>query len=219
MMASPSAALTSPSVARNREPILAVLRPRLPLAGLVLEIAAGTGEHAAYFAAACPFLTWQPADLDPEALASIAAWRAQAGLPNLLAPLQLDARDPASWPNADVVVAINMIHISPWQAVDAMRHLPPAAQDGLARAILVPTRAMRKTRSRRSVYPSSSKAWHRLRSANSRPTRRWRRPSAASTREAPTFPASAPGHHRDRPVRLVFDKPLWPGGGIVRPSL
>ena len=115
-----SDALSSPAVARNRDPILAVLQPRLPQAGLVLEIAAGTGEHAVHFAAACPALAWQPADLDPDALASIAAWRARAGLPNPLPPLRLDACDPAIWPDADVVVAINMIHISQWAATEGL---------------------------------------------------------------------------------------------------
>ncbi|MFL4993353.1 MAG: DUF938 domain-containing protein, partial [Microvirga sp.] len=84
-------ALTSPSVARNRDPILAVLRRVLPLAGTVLEIASGTGEHAVHFAAALPHLKWQPSDQDEQALRSIAAHRAISGLPNLLAPLSLDA--------------------------------------------------------------------------------------------------------------------------------
>src|SRR5689334_3777768 len=70
----PPDARQSPSTARNRDPILGVLRPRLPAAGLVLEIAAGAGEHAVYFAAAFPGLHWQPTDADAEALASIAAW-------------------------------------------------------------------------------------------------------------------------------------------------
>jgi len=61
---SPDEALTSPSVARNREPILAVLRQVLPQSGLVLEIASGTGEHAVHFAGALPTLTWQPTDPD-----------------------------------------------------------------------------------------------------------------------------------------------------------
>src|SRR3984885_15406701 len=79
-----------PHVVRNREPILAVLRRVLPASGLVLEIASGSGEHAAYFAKELPSLTWQPSDPDHEALASIAAHRADANLPNLLAPLHLD---------------------------------------------------------------------------------------------------------------------------------
>jgi SAM-dependent methyltransferase len=124
--------MASPSTARNRDPILSVLKPRLPAAGLVLEVASGAGEHAVHFAAALPGLTWRPTDPDALALASIAAWRDHAGLPNLLPPLQLDASDPDGWPveRADVVVNINMIHISPWTAAQGLmagagRVLPP----------------------------------------------------------------------------------------------
>jgi hypothetical protein len=118
----PANARTSPSTARNRDPILAVLLPRLPAQGLVLEIAAGAGEHAVYNAAALPGLQWQPTDPDPKALASIAAWRAHAGLPNLLPPLRLDAAAPDTWPviQADAIVNINMIHISPWGATQGL---------------------------------------------------------------------------------------------------
>jgi SAM-dependent methyltransferase len=125
---------TSPATARNRGPILAVLQPRLPAQGLVLEIAAGAGEHAAYNAAALPGLQWQPTDPDPEALASIAGWRAHGALPNLLPPLCLDAAAPDTWPvpRADAIVNINMLHISPWAAsqglmAGAARLLPPGA--------------------------------------------------------------------------------------------
>src|SRR5688572_748401 len=93
----PPGARVSPSTARNREPILAVLKPRLPERGLVVEIAAGAGEHAVHAAAALPHLQWLPTDADAGALASIAAWRAYAGLPNLLPPLRLDASDPERW--------------------------------------------------------------------------------------------------------------------------
>jgi len=118
----PPGARVSPSTARNRDPILEVLRPRLPASGLVLEIAAGAGEHAVYNAAALPHLEWQPTDPDPEALASIAAWRDHVALPNLLPPLRLDASDPDGWPvdRADAVVNINMIHISPWSAAQGL---------------------------------------------------------------------------------------------------
>ncbi len=118
----PAGARSSPSTARNRDPILAVLEPRLPATGIVLEIAAGAGEHATHNAAALPNLQWQPTDPDPEALASIAAWREHAGLPNLLAPLMLDASRPDTWPvdRADAIVNINMIHISPWVAAQGL---------------------------------------------------------------------------------------------------
>jgi hypothetical protein len=122
----PLGALTAPSVARNREPILAVLRrvipsPILPARGLVLEIASGSGEHAIYFAAALPHLTWQPSDPDPDARESIAAYRAAMALPNVLPPLILDAAA-SNWPvtQADVIVAINMIHIAPWAATEGL---------------------------------------------------------------------------------------------------
>jgi hypothetical protein len=116
------AARTAPSTARNREPILHALKPRLPASGLVLEIASGAGEHAVYNAAALPGLQWRPTDPDPDALASIAAWREHAALPNLLPPLRLDAADPDSWPvdRADAIVNINMIHISPWAATEGL---------------------------------------------------------------------------------------------------
>jgi hypothetical protein len=118
----PIGAKVSPSTVRNRHYILEVLKPRLPPTGFVLEIAAGAGEHAVYNAAAFPHLQWQPTDEDPDSLASIAAWRAHAALPNLLAPLQLDASDPASWPvdKADIIININMIHIAPWKATQGL---------------------------------------------------------------------------------------------------
>jgi SAM-dependent methyltransferase len=133
--APPRDARAAPSTARNRDPILAVLKPRLPASGLVLEIAAGAGEHAVHFAAALPRLQWRPTDPDPEALASIAAWREHAGLANVLPPLRLDATDPDAWPieQADAIVNINMIHISPWAATEGLmagagRVLPPGGQ-------------------------------------------------------------------------------------------
>jgi len=111
-----SAKLHAPATLRNRDAILAVLREALPSSGLVLEVASGSGEHAAYFAAALPHLNWQPSDPDPSALASIDAWRVEAALSNLLPPVMLDAAAP--WPasKADVILCINMTHISPWIA-------------------------------------------------------------------------------------------------------
>jgi hypothetical protein len=87
----------------------------------VLQIAEGTGEHVVHFAAALPNLTWQPTDRDAAALRSIAAWREQAGLPNVRAPLALDVTS-QPWPvdHADAVVCINMIHIAPWRATEGL---------------------------------------------------------------------------------------------------
>jgi hypothetical protein len=123
----------APATARNREPIAAVLSEELPEAGLVLEIASGTGEHAVHFARAFPQIEWQPSDPNAEALASIAAWREVADLPNLRAPEMLDA-SAGAWPiaAADAMVCINMVHISPWSATrglfgEAARILPTKA--------------------------------------------------------------------------------------------
>lgn len=109
--------LSSPAAQRNREPIAAVLADWLPASGLVLEVASGSGEHAAHFARAFPQLEWQPSDPDPAALGSIEAWRADSGLANLREPVILDATA-ETWPveRAQAMLNINMIHISPWAA-------------------------------------------------------------------------------------------------------
>lgn len=108
---------TAPAVARNREPIADVLAEWLPDRGTLLEIASGTGEHAAYLAELFPNLEWQPSDSHPDALASIKEWRAQAGLANLHEPLAIDAAA-LRWPidHADAILCINMVHISPWDS-------------------------------------------------------------------------------------------------------
>lgn len=115
-------ALMSPAAARNTRPILDVLRTHLPAAGRVLEIASGSGEHAVAFARALAPIDWTPSDPSAEARASIAAWAAQAQLPNLRPALALDAADPGGWPKLDVqaIVCINMIHISPWAATEGL---------------------------------------------------------------------------------------------------
>lgn len=111
----------SPSAARNRDPILAVLQRLLPDAGLVLELGSGTGEHAVHFARHLPALRWQPSDADHAAMASITDWVAHSALPNLLPPLCFDlAATP--WPvaAADAIVAINVLHYSPWETTPAL---------------------------------------------------------------------------------------------------
>ena len=107
----------APATARNREPIREVLARVLPAQGRVLELAAGSGEHSVHFAAAFPTLVWQPSDVDDTARASIEAWRAEAALPNLRAPLRVDVTE-EHWPidHADAITCINMVHIAPWQA-------------------------------------------------------------------------------------------------------
>jgi SAM-dependent methyltransferase len=121
----------APATARNRQPILDVLRPRLPAQGIVLEIASGSGEHIVHFAEALPGLVFQPSDPSDDARASIDDWVLTQGLGNVRAALALDAAGDV-WPidRADAVLCCNMIHIAPWEAAvgliaGAAHVLPP----------------------------------------------------------------------------------------------
>ncbi len=107
----------APAVARNRDPILDVLRRHLPQTGLVLEFASGTGEHVVHFAAALPALSFQPSDPNDSARASIDDWAKTRGLANVRPALALDA-SAGKWPveGVSAILCINMIHISPWAA-------------------------------------------------------------------------------------------------------
>ncbi|WP_454766955.1 DUF938 domain-containing protein [Cupriavidus campinensis] len=117
----PAARRMAPATERNREPILGVLRQVLPATGTVLEIASGTGQHAVHFAAALPGITWQPSDPDATWRESITAWTAHAGLSNVLPPLAIDVRaEPWGIDAVAAIVCINMIHISPWAATEAL---------------------------------------------------------------------------------------------------
>jgi hypothetical protein len=118
----------SPAADRNVAPILDVLRRVLGPRGRMLEIASGSGQHAAHFAAALPGWTWQPSEADDGALGSIADWC--AGLPNVSAPLTLDVLA-TNWPvdgPFDAIFCANMLHIAPWPTCAALmrgaaRHL------------------------------------------------------------------------------------------------
>lgn len=114
LAAGADARLCAPSAERNAEPILAELARRAPARGRVLEIASGTGQHAACFAAALPGLEWQPSDANPAALASISAWVEAAGLPNLRPPILLDAAE-SGWGRRhagfDLILAVNLLHL------------------------------------------------------------------------------------------------------------
>ena len=119
----------SPASERNRDPILAQLQRLLPPRGLMLEIASGSGQHAAHFAAALPGWRWLPSDGDARSLASIDAWC--EGQVNVLPALQLDVLAP-TWPGVparvDAVFCANLLHIAPWATCAALmrgaaRHL------------------------------------------------------------------------------------------------
>jgi len=127
--------LRSPATARNREPILTVLQRVLPSKARVLELASGAGEHAAFFATAMPEIIWQPSDPDADARTSIVEWIKAEELTNVLAPVEIDVRsnnwgveDQAPF---DALVAINMIHISPWEStLGLMRGAGSLLRDG-----------------------------------------------------------------------------------------
>lgn len=111
----------SPSADRNKQPILDVLQALLPAQGRALEIASGTGQHAAWFTAALPKWYWQTSDFDAMALSGIGQWLAQAGGVFQPLPVRIDVRD-ATWPSEadeftarfDLVYCANMLHIAPW---------------------------------------------------------------------------------------------------------
>lgn len=114
----------SPSVARNKEPILEVLRPHLQPGFSILEIASGTGEHGAHIMSEVEGLTWQPSDPSPEARASILAWRDHLGREDFRPPIALDVTA-ETWGKVedeefDGMLCINMIHISPFEATEAV---------------------------------------------------------------------------------------------------
>ena len=114
----------APSVARNREPIRDVFAAQGLDAGRVLEIASGTGEHGAWLTACFPGLVWTYSDIDAAGRASQEAWRKAAGHDRLLGPLAIDVANddwewsgPAEW---DLIVCINMVHISPFAATEGL---------------------------------------------------------------------------------------------------
>jgi SAM-dependent methyltransferase len=111
--------LDAPAFHRNHEPIWEIIGPTLAQAhGSVLEIGSGTGQHAVTYAARTPNLTWYPTDIRDAHLTSIAAWRAEAALPNLAEPQRIDLSDPNwTWrPGGELaaMLCINVLHISPW---------------------------------------------------------------------------------------------------------
>jgi hypothetical protein len=122
----------SPAAERNRAPILAELQRLLPPRGLLLEIASGSGQHAAHCSAGLPGWQWLPSDADAQSLPSIRAWC--QGLDRVLAPIRLDVLQP-QWPgvpaSVDAIFCANLLHIAPWACCGglmrgAARHLSAA---------------------------------------------------------------------------------------------
>lgn len=118
----------SPAADRNKHAILQVLQTVLPVQGSALEIASGTGQHAAWFASHLPGWTWQPTDATVDSLPSIVGYAAQLGAHNVLTPHVLDVLK-SPWPGSDnsglhtcydAIYCANMLHISPWATTAAL---------------------------------------------------------------------------------------------------
>lgn len=124
---------------RNKDPILAVLHEAFADRTRVVEIGAGTGQHAVHFARHLPHLAWQPTDRQ-EYLDGLAARVAAEGPPNLAPPLELDVlRQP--WPplRGDAVFSANTLHIMSWPAVEALfAGLPGVLEPGGVLAVYGP---------------------------------------------------------------------------------
>jgi SAM-dependent methyltransferase len=102
---------------RNRDPILSILRRVFADRTAVLEVGAGTGQHAAYFAPALPHLAWQPSDV-ADNLPSIRAWCEEAQTPRLAEPIELDIDQPFPDLQVDAVFSANTCHIMSWPQVE-----------------------------------------------------------------------------------------------------
>lgn len=127
----------SPAAERNRAPILAQLQRVLPASGTALEIASGTGQHAAHVAAGLPRWRWQPTDAEPLVLASIDAWC--KGLANVLPARCLEVLAvPAVGLLApvDAVFCANLLHISPWATCPALMQLAARVLSPAGRLVL-----------------------------------------------------------------------------------
>ena len=128
----------APATSRNRDPILRVLKDHIPNGGAendhgpersgvntrpeILEIASGSGEHCLYFADQLPGCSFTPSDIDDENLASIKAYMLDSRHGNIREPVYLDAARPEDWPpvRPDMIMCINMLHISLWQAAQGL---------------------------------------------------------------------------------------------------
>lgn len=116
----------APACARNKDPILDVLQGILDDTAYVLEIAAGTGEHAVHFTDARPGWRWQPTDIDDAGLRSQRAWADHVAHDRVLPAKHLSVLE-TNWADVlderqkfDAVYCCNMIHISPWACTPAL---------------------------------------------------------------------------------------------------
>jgi len=109
--------LFSASAERNSKPIINVVKRIVPNSGEALEIASGTGQHITKLAFSLPNLSWSPSEVERERLKSISAWIEEENLPNIKAPIHLDATEPGwaeSLPKYDFILLVNLLHLISW---------------------------------------------------------------------------------------------------------
>lgn len=109
----------SPAAERNRMPIAEALCAFLTEAGSMLEIGAGTGQHADYLSSRLPGWRWLPSE-HPGQLEVLRSGLAGIDRPGLRAPIALDVA--GVWPEEvfDAVYSANTAHIMHWAEVEAM---------------------------------------------------------------------------------------------------
>jgi hypothetical protein len=168
----------APATARNRDPILAVLRQRFANRMRVLEIGSGTGQHAVYFARALPHLKWHTSDLAETTTAS--ALDRQAGLPNVFPPSTLDFGRPESWPitRHDAIFSANTLHIASWPEVESLFANLPRVLAAKATLVFYGPSTSAASSPRPATPPSTRRCAPTIphaASATSRPCRRWPR--------------------------------------------
>ena len=110
----------NPAAERNKVPILVAIAPYLTHASTVLELGAGSGQHALYFASQLPHLRWQATE-QPGNLTGLMLNLTSAVLPNLAVPVGLDVLvQPWPWRALDAIFAANVVQCMAREAVEAM---------------------------------------------------------------------------------------------------
>ncbi len=124
----------APAAERNKAALTQILETLLPSRGTVLEIASGTGQHIVHFASQFTELIWQPSEADERLIPSIRGHARASNCSNITDPIRVDVhQDNWSVDTFDALLAINMIHISPWSATVALfqggaRHIKPGGR-------------------------------------------------------------------------------------------